>query len=51
MGIYNRKQKEKLFMVRGYNIHAYVLMKGVNIAGYMQNLELAKGGKLYLAKK
>ena len=50
VGIYNRDQKEKYFMVRGYNLHAHVLLKAINEAGHLRDLELAEGAKLYLPR-
>lgn len=50
VGLYNRNQREKYFMVRGYNLHAHVLMKGIGKAGHLRSLELNDGARLYLPR-
>lgn len=51
VGIYNRDNKEKYFMVKGYNIHPHVLMTQDDLAGHLRDVDLAEGATLYLPKK
>jgi alpha-acetolactate decarboxylase len=48
VGLYNRNDKQKLFMVPGYNLHAHVVLNGKQQAGHIRDLDLAEGATLYL---
>ena len=48
VGIYNRNDKERYFMVPGYNLHAHVVISSQDLAGHLRNLELEPGAKLWL---
>ena len=51
VGLYNRNDKSKYFMVKGYNIHPHVLMTKKQLAGHLRNVDLDEGATLYLPKK
>lgn len=51
VGLFNRNDKQKYFMVRGYSIHPHVVMPALNYAGHLRNIELDDGAKLYLPQK
>lgn len=48
VGIYSKTDKESLHMVKGYNIHAHVVVPGQNVAGHIREIELQDGGTLYM---
>lgn len=48
VGLYNRNEKVRYFMVPGYNLHAHVVLDGKQQAGHIRDLELAEGATLYL---
>jgi len=48
VGLYNRSDKTKYFMVKGYNIHPHVVMPGVGYAGHLRSVELNEGAALLL---
>ncbi len=48
VGIYNRNDKARYFMVPGYNLHAHVVIPAQGLAGHLRNLELQPGAKLWL---
>jgi len=48
LGLYNRNQKSKFFMVKGYNLHPHVVLTGEGWAGHMRDLDLTPGARLYL---
>ncbi len=51
VGLYNRNNKSKYFMVRGYNIHPHVVMQETGYAGHLRSVTLDDGAKLFLPKK
>lgn len=51
IGIYTQTDKEKYFMVKGYNLHAHVLLSGKGQAGHLRNIELDEGATISLAAK
>lgn len=51
VGIYNQDNKEKYFMVKGYNIHPHVLMTQDDLTGHLRTVDLLEGATLYLPKK
>jgi len=51
VGIYTKKDKRKYFMVKGFNLHAHVLMPKANFAGHIKDIELQEGATLYLPVK
>lgn len=48
VGLYNRNQKARYFMVRGYNLHVHVLFNELKTAGHLRNIELEAGARIYL---
>lgn len=48
VGLYNRHDKQRYFMVPGYNFHAHVVLDKQQQAGHIRDLELAEGATLYL---
>ena len=48
LGLYNRNQKSKYFMVKGYNLHPHVVLTGKGWAGHLRDLDLEPGARLYL---
>jgi len=48
VGIYSKTDKERLHMVRGYNLHAHVVIPGQDVAGHVNDIDLQDGGTLYL---
>ncbi|BAS68359.1 hypothetical protein [Bathymodiolus septemdierum thioautotrophic gill symbiont] len=51
VGLYNVNNKQKYFMVKGYNIHPHVLLTNLGEAGHLRNISLQAGAKLYLPQK
>lgn len=51
VGLYNKDQHKKYFIVPGYNIHAHVLMQPLNQAGHLRKINLQEGAQLYLPVK
>ncbi len=48
VGIYSKTDKEHLHMVKGYNIHAHVVIPAQDVAGHIRELNLQDGGTLYM---
>ena len=48
VGLYNRSDKQRYFMVPGYNLHAHVILPQKDQAGHLRSLQLSKGATLYL---
>lgn len=51
VGLYNRNNKSKYFMVKGYNIHPHVVMQEEGYAGHLRSIKLDEGAKLFLPVK
>lgn len=51
VGLYNKDQHKKYFIVPGYNIHAHVLLQPLNVAGHLRKAMLEEGAQLYLPVK
>lgn len=48
VGLYNRNEKQRYFMVPGYNLHAHVVLDDKQQAGHLRDFALAEGATLYL---
>jgi hypothetical protein len=51
VGVYAKTNKEHLHMVKGYNLHAHVYLAKDDVAGHIQDIDLADGGELYFPGK
>lgn len=51
VGIYNLSEKSKYYMVKGFSIHAHVLIPSLKYAGHIRDIELETGANLYLPIK
>jgi len=48
VGLYNKDQHKKYFIVPGYNVHAHVLLQPLDVAGHLRKVTLQEGAQLYL---
>jgi hypothetical protein len=48
VGLFTAEDKQKYFMVKGYNIHPHVVLTKKDQAGHMRTVDLQKGATLYL---
>ncbi len=51
VGIYNLNAKSKYYMVKGFSIHAHVLIPSLKYAGHIRDIELESDANLYLPIK
>lgn len=48
VGIYAKQDKARLHMVKGYNLHAHVVIPSLDMAGHIHDIDLADGATIYL---